>query len=205
MCATPSGDQSRDQKDKDHDPQELEMLSELTQAMIVNSTVLFAVMESDRGADRKIGTFRILRPALVTASIVPLFIDPVVTHGAGLAVEVGAGLLGLLGGLVALSLMKVYRSPKTGKAVSRTGFGYAALWTTVIGARAAFSYGAVNWFPHQLATWCIDHQVSGAAITDGLVFMAAAMTLTRTLGMARRALSLPGTPAPAPRLAAASS
>ena len=98
---------------------------------------------------------------------------------------------GVLGGLAALALTKVYRSPRTGKAVSRATWAYAALWTLVIGARAAFSYGAYHWFPAQLATWCTAHQVTGNAITDGLIFMAVAMLLTRTLGLGARAAALP--------------
>lgn len=167
------------------------MLSELTQAMIVNSTVLFAVMESDLGPHRKIGKFRIARPALITAGIIPLFIDRPVTHGAGLAIEVGAVLAGFLCGIAALALLTVYRSPRTGRPVSRAGLPYALLWTAVIGARAAFSYGSVHWFPSQLAHWCLTHHVTAAAITDGLIFMAVAMTLTRTIGLASRALQLP--------------
>jgi hypothetical protein len=55
------------------------------------------------------------------------------------------------------------------------------------GARAAFSYGAVHWFPAQLAQWCTAHQVTGDAITNSLIFMAVAMIATRTLGLATRA------------------
>ena len=61
------------------------------------------------------------------------------------------------------------------------------------GARAAFSYGAVHWFPAQLAQWCTAHQVTGDAITNGLIFMAVAMIATRTLGLATRAATLPPT------------
>ena len=86
--------------------------------------------------------------------------------------------------------MRVYPSQLTGRPVSRAGYGYAALWTLVIAARAAFSYGSEHWFPSQLVNFCIAHQVTVAAITDALVFMAVAMLLTRTLGLAARAANL---------------
>jgi hypothetical protein len=169
------------------------MFSELTQAEMINGAVLIATLHGDLGTHRKIGPFRLLRPALLAGAIVPLFIGPVVTHGSGLAVELAGVAAGVLGGLAALALTRVYRSPRTGKAVSRATWAYAALWTLVIGARAAFSYGAFHWFPAQLATWCAAHQVTGNAITDGMIFMAVAMVLTRTVGLGARAAALPKT------------
>jgi len=166
------------------------MMSELTQAMIVNGAVLVAVLHSDLGAARKIGPMRILRPLLIAAAIVPLFIDSPVTHGTGLSLELIGVAVGLLGGLAAVALIHVHRNPSTGKPVSRAGAPYAALWTVVIGARAAFSYGSYHWFPSQLEHWCAAHQVTGSAITDGLIFMAVAMLLTRTAGLALRASRL---------------
>jgi hypothetical protein len=167
------------------------MFSELIQAELVNGAVLAATLHADLGTHRKIGPMRLLRPAAIAAAIVPLFIDPVVTHGAGLAVELAGVAAGMLGGLAALALTRVYRSPRTGKPVSHATWPYAALWTLVIGARAAFSYGAIHWFPTQIAEWGLAHQVTGDAITNGLIFMAVAMLLTRTVGLGVRAASLP--------------
>ena len=62
----------------------------------------------------------------------------------------------------------------------------------VIGARAAFSYGAGHWFQTPLVSWAIANQVTVAAITDGLIFMAIAMVLVRTVGLGVRASRLPG-------------
>src|SRR5271155_495182 len=157
-------------------------MSPLTDAMIINAAVLFATLEADLGPHRKIGLVRILRTPLVVAAIIPLFLDRPVTHGNGLLVELAGIAAGLLGGLVVTTLMRVYRSPKTGKPLS-------------VAARAAFSIGATHWFPAQLAQWCATHQVTAAAITDGLVFMAITMVLVRTAGLAARATRLPNTPA----------
>jgi len=167
------------------------MLSELTQAEIINGVVLAATLHNDLGAHRKIGPFRLVAPVFTAGAIVPLFIDPMVTHGTGLAVELVGVAAGVLGGLQAAALTRVLRSPETGKPVSAAGWLYAMLWIVIIGARAAFSYGSFHWFPDQLTHWCEAHQVTGAAITDGLIFMAVAMLLTRTGGLALRAATLP--------------
>jgi hypothetical protein len=162
-------------------------MSPLTQAMIINGIVLAATLEADLGPHRKIGRMRILRPLITTALVIPLFIDSPVTHGNGLLVELAGVAAGLLCGLLVSTLMRVYCSPKTGRPASASGFPYAIAWILIVGARAAFSYGASNWFPTQIGQWCIAHQVTAAAITDGLIFMAIAMVLTRTLSLAGRA------------------
>ena len=166
------------------------MLSQLTEAMIINGLVLATVLASDLGGARKIGRIRILRP-LVLVAIVPFFVQRPATNGAGLAVEGAAVVAGVLGGLAALALMGVYRSPKTGAPVSRAGAPYALFWTLVIGARSAFSYGAAHWFTVPLVSWSIAHKVSEAAIVDGLIFMAIVMVLVRTIGLGVRASRLP--------------
>ena len=175
------------------------MLSQHTEAMIVNGVVLATVLATDLGPARKIGPFRLWRPVIAAAVIVPLFVSRPVTHGNGLIVEIAGVIAGLLGGLAAMALMGVYRSPDTGKPVSSAGVPYAVLWTAIIGARAAFSYGAAHWFKASLASWCVANEVTKAAITDGLIFMAIAMVLVRTAGLGIRASRLP-----APALAAQS-
>jgi hypothetical protein len=169
-------------------------MSGLTQAMIVNAIVLFTVLTTDLGPARKIGRMRLLRPVIAAGLIIPLFIDQPVTHGTGLAIEIAGVAAGVLAGLAAASLMQVYRSPQTGKPVSRASTPYALLWIVVVGARAAFSYGSVHWFHGPLVSWAIANQVTVAGITDGLIFMAVAMVLMRTLSLGVRASRL-STPA----------
>jgi hypothetical protein len=167
------------------------MVSELTEEMIVNGVVLATVLASDLGPARKIGRLRLLRPVIAAAVIIPFFVSRPVWHGNGLAVEIAGIAAGLLAGLAATALMGVYRSPAAGAPVSRAGWPYAIFWAVIIGARAAFSYGAAHWFTGSIVAWCIAHQVSEAAITDGLIFMAIVMILARTGGLAVRASRLP--------------
>jgi hypothetical protein len=165
-------------------------MTPLAEAMTINGLVLFSALEADLGPHRKIGAFRILRPALVSAAIIPLFLARPATHGTALLVEVAGVLAGLVAGLIVTTLMRVYASPKTGKPVSRAGLGYTTFMTLLVGARAAFSYGAVHWFPAQIAQWCVTNQVSVAAITDGLIFMAISLAITRSAGLGIRATRL---------------
>lgn len=181
------------------------MVSQLTEAMIVNGVVLATVLASDLGPARKIGRMRLLRPVIAAAVIIPLFVSDPATRGNGLAVEIAGVAAGLLGGLAAAAaLTRVYRSPKTGAPASGAGWAYAAFWTLVIGARAAFSYGAAHWFTASIVSWAIVNQVSEAALTDGLIFMALTMVIVRTAGLRVRAARLPAqAPAPSPEHAAA--
>jgi hypothetical protein len=167
------------------------MTTELSQAMITNGIVLAAVLASDLGPARKINRMRILRPLIATAVIVPLFVKAPATSGTGLVVEIAGALAGLLAGLVAAALLTVYRHPTTGQPVSRAGWGYAALWTGIVGARAAFSYGSEHWFTTPLVSWAVANNVTVAAITDALIFMAIAMMLARTGILVAKARKLP--------------
>src|SRR5262245_44656920 len=106
-------------------PEEGVMVSQLTEAMIINGVVLATVLASDLGGARKIGLMRVLRPVVAAAVIVPLFVKAPATHGASLGVELAGVAAGVLGGMAAVALMKIYRSPASGSPVSRAGWPYA--------------------------------------------------------------------------------
>jgi hypothetical protein len=159
----------------------------MNSALIVDAVVLFAVLEANLGSRRKVGAVRLLRPFLVAAALVPLFLKPVVTHGHGLDTELGLAAVGIALGLLAASLLTVFHDELSSRVVTAAGRAYALLWIVVIAVRAAFSYGAEHWFGHSLAVWQIHHGVSTAAITDALIFSALAMILAQTGLLAIRA------------------
>ena len=146
---------------------------------IVNIIVLASVLGTDLGR-REVTKARMLRPAIAAAVIVPLYVKHPATSGTGLALELGGAALGLGLGLAAGALLKVRRETATGKIHTHAGAAYAALWTGVIGARLAFSYGAQHWFTQSLGRWMYTHRVSVDALTDTLIVMAIAMLLART-------------------------
>jgi hypothetical protein len=152
--------------------------------LIVNLVVLFAVLEADLGR-RKISTMRIVRPILVAAGIIPLFIAHPATAGNGEILEIVLTGLGVLLGVVAAGgLMKVCTDAQTGQPVSSAGVAYGALWSLVIGSRLLFTYGANHWYTAQLGHWMHTNGVTLDALTDGLIFMAIAMALTRSVRLA---------------------
>ena len=155
-----------------------------TDVLIVNIAVLFAVLEADLGR-RKITRFRILRPLLLAAGIIPLFIAHPATAGNGEILEIAlAGLGALLGLVAAFGLMKVTYDEKSHQSMSIAGVAYGAFWTLVIGARLLFTYGANHWYATQLGHWMLTNGITVDALTDALIFMAVAMTVTRTLRLA---------------------
>jgi hypothetical protein len=155
-----------------------------TDVLIVNLAVLFAVLEADLGR-RKISTFRILRPVLLAAGLVPLFITHPATSGNGELLELVLGGLGVLLGLAASGgLMKISFDRTTQQAVSTAGAAYGAFWCGIIGIRLLFTYGANHWYTTQLGHWIATNGISADALTDALIFMAIAMSIARTIRLA---------------------
>ena len=159
---------------------------------LFNLIVLAVILEADLGR-RKIGWFRVLRPLIASAAALALFTTSVPTSGHNLALQaagVGAGVvLGLAAHLfvtVGFDPAKGTKDRPGGRAVSWAGFGYATFWVVVFGARLAFIYGTVHWFPRPLGQFLAAHQLSGAALTDALLFMAIAMALARSALLAAR-------------------
>jgi hypothetical protein len=167
---------------------------------LLNLIVFGVLMESDLGR-RPIGWFRVLRPLITTAAIVPLFLTSLPTDGHNLVLQVAGAGVGVLLGLAAHLFIsvsfdpargrkrKTASHPASGRPVSRAGFGYAAFWTVIIGGRLLFIYGTLHWFSGAIGQFFAAHQLSANGLTNSLIFMALTMALTRSalLGIRGRA------------------
>jgi hypothetical protein len=163
-----------------------------TSAIILTAVILIGVFASDLGR-RALTTHRLLRPLMIAASAGAFYITAFATSGAGLALELACAGTGALLGLLAGSLMHIEHDPQSGRAFTRAGIGYALVWIVTAGVRLAFIYGSSHWFSASLDSWMLTNHITADALTDALVLLALAMTITRTLSLfARRTASTDG-------------
>jgi len=149
---------------------------------IINLVVLTVVLEADLG-NRRITWMRLARPVIVAGVIISFYLNGIAGSGDGLVLELGLAALGIVLGLAAGAIFGVFRDAN-GRQRSRAGAGYAALWVAVIGARIGFAYATSH--SRSLQVWLGTHQITGAALTDALIFMAVGMLLARTFTLLAR-------------------
>jgi hypothetical protein len=108
------------------------------------------VLISDLGT-RRVGPFRLIRPFIAAAAVVPFYLKGVVTSGHGLLLEVAGVVAGLALGVLAAGCMRVSRDRATGAVISHAGTWYAAIWIVVAVAWLLFGHGANHLSTAQLA------------------------------------------------------
>jgi hypothetical protein len=151
----------------------------ISNVVILNLIMLAVVLESDLGR-RRVTLFRVARPLVGAAAIVPFFLGNVATEGWGLVLELAGIALGAGLGLLAGALLPVSLDPATRRVHSRGGVAYALLWVVITGGRMFFSYGAQHIFAHPLGVFLATRHISGDALADAFLFLSLAMYLVRT-------------------------
>jgi hypothetical protein len=146
--------------------------------LLLNLIVLGVALESDVGR-RKVGPFRVFRPLVTALVIVPFFFEGVSLSGNGLLLEIGAAVLGLALGLVALAPMRFEYDADRHRVYSRAGLGYVGGWVGITALKLFFSYGSTDIWGRQLFTWMTENGISVDAFRAALIFLNVATMLAR--------------------------
>lgn len=154
-------------------------MSQFTLALIASASILIIILATDLG-HRRVTTFRMLRSLIAVAVVIAVFVHSIPTTGNDLAFQLTGLGAGVICGLVAGSMLRVYQAADGGTQTFG-GIGYATIWVVLSAARVIFAYGTENWFPQEIVQFSIDYKLSGADVyANAFVFMALAMVLTRT-------------------------
>jgi hypothetical protein len=156
-----------------------------TSAIVLSAAILIGVLLSDLGR-RAVKANRLHRPLIIAGVAGSTYLTAFATSGSGLALELAGAGAGALLGLLAASFMRVEHDPADGTAFTRAGVGYALIWIVTVSARLAFIYGSQHWFSGSLDSWMATNHITADALTNGLILMALAMTVARTLSLAVR-------------------
>ena len=165
-----------------------------TSVWIINLAFFGVLMEADLGR-RKIGWFRVARPLIATAAVIPLYLTALPTAGNDLALQALSAGIGVILGCACHLFVAVGFDPakgKTGRAVSRAGFGYAVYWAAIFAARLGFVYCSQRVFAASLGHFLAAHQLSATALANSLLFMALALGLARSAVLAGRGIAARG-------------
>lgn len=143
---------------------------------------------------------RLVLPLAAVAVVAVNVLPGIPTAGSDLGFALIGALAGTLLGVAAAALMRV-RGREDGRVTITAGWGYAALWTAVIGGRIAFALWATGPGMRQVGTFSMAHHITGDGWVAFFVLMAVAMILSRTLVVGAQVLRrLPAFSRPALRL-----
>jgi hypothetical protein len=141
---------------------------------------------------------RLVLPLAVAAVVAVQFLPGIPSTGNDIPFAAAGAAVGALLGLAAAALIRV-RSREDGRVTVTAGWGYAALWTAVIGGRMAFALWASGPGGRSLGTFSIAHHITAEGWVAFFVLMALAMIVVRTAAVGAQVLArrLPASSRPA--------
>jgi hypothetical protein len=167
---------------------------------IVDIALIALVLRQVR--ESRLTTLTLLLPIGIVLWAGQHYLHGIPTRGNDLLLVGGLALLGALLGAAAGLLTRIRRDDG-GSVLVRAGVVAAVLWVLGVGSRLAFQLYATHGGGPDLARFSADHSLDLAGWTTGVVLMAFAEVLLRTLVVAIRAAVTRRHNAPAGPLASA--
>jgi hypothetical protein len=148
---------------------------------------LFVFVVGTQVGRRRPNAQRLIIPVVIVGAFGFKYLKAFPSGGTGQLLVLGGVALGIVFGLLSLTMIRVEKDPATGRLVTIAGLSYVALWTVALVARLGFAYGSTHWFKSDLASFSVQHQVPASAYATAFVLWVLVMIVIRTLGVVVRA------------------
>jgi hypothetical protein len=155
----------------------------------ITYTALFAFILATQLGRRNPTLDRLIIPVLIVGAIGFKYLHNLPTGTANHLLEAAGLGVGILFGLASVALVKVEKDPQSGRAVTKAGFPYAAVWTVALAARMLFAYGSTHWFHSALVQFSMTNHINPATYGTFFVLMVLTMIGIRTISVIARAKS----------------
>ena len=148
---------------------------------------LFVFVVATQTGRRMPNAQRLLIPVVIVGAFGFKYLNAFPSGGTARLLVIGGVALGIVFGLLSLTIIRVEKDPATGRLVTIAGLAYVALWTVALIARLGFAYGSTHWFRSDLASFSIQHQIPAKTYATAFVLWVLVMIVIRTIGVIVRA------------------
>src|SRR5215469_13785850 len=161
--------------------------SPVSTADYITYTALFAFILATQLGRRTPTLDRLILPVLIVGGIGFKYLHNLPAGTANHVLEAAGVGVGILFGLASVALVKVEKDPQSGRAVTKAGFPYAAVWTVALAGRMLFAYGSTHWFHSALVQFSMTNHIDPATYGTFFVLMVLTMISIRTISVIYRA------------------
>lgn len=148
---------------------------------------LFVFVVGTQVGRREPNAQRLIIPVVIVGAFGFKYLKALPSGGTAQLLVLGGVALGIVFGLLSLTMIRVEKDPASHRLVTIAGLSYVALWTVALVARLGFAYGSTHWFKSDLASFSIQHHVPATTYATAFVLWVLLMILIRTIGVVVRA------------------
>ena len=148
---------------------------------------LFVFIVGTQVGRRRPDAQRLIIPVVIVGVFGFRYLKSIPSGGTADLLIAGGAVVGIVFGLLSLTMIRVLKDPETGRLVTIAGLSYVVLWTVALIARLGFAYGSTHWFRSNLVSFSVHHRVPSGTYATAFVLWVLLMILIRTIGVVVRA------------------